>query len=40
MEQTCGLLRSKVNPSYHAPQEKSQKGKLRELARKFMGVNR
>lgn len=40
MEKTCGLLRSKVNPSYHAPQEKSQKGKLRELARKFMGVNR
>ncbi|MDN0047004.1 dynamin family protein [Megasphaera hexanoica] len=40
MEKTCGLLRSKANPAYHAPQEKSQKGRLRSLARKFLGAHK
>lgn len=40
MEKVCGELRLKVNPAYQAPQVKSQKGKLRSLAKKFLGAYR
>lgn len=40
MEHICGLLRLKANPAYHAPAVKRQRGILRSLAKKFMGVPR
>ena len=40
MELVCSKLRLKVNPAYHAPEKKRQRGILRSLAKKFMGNNR